>query len=264
LLSRGECSIWTNGPSHIWSLLVACCLLYSEPKGIIIGTSAGEPANIGELVPVLASPADLEQLQINPLPRAMAAFEHALELMENTEDWLAVISAKVSLAYICLETKDFQKALEYAESVLNDEFTETGLDSARKALFQRQQATACMYASEASCVLGDAMTSMKFLVGDGKNDAFDRLASALGGVTIETANRAGTPGKMRLAKAQAMVRCSASAASACMGNLAAAKQLAMSAQAMSREGSYATRALVYCMLREGNRGAALTLLRSAR
>lgn len=207
----------------------------------------------------------MEQLQINPLPRARAAFEYALELMAETkEDPIAALSAQVSLAYICLETKDFQKALEYAESVLKEEKPETGLDSASEALFQRQQATARMYASEAACVLGDAVASMKFLVGDGKNDAFDRLASALGGVTIETANRAGTPGKMRLAKAQAMVRCSASAASACMGNLAAAKQLAMSAQAMSREGSYATRALVYCMLREGNRGAALTLLRSAR
>jgi len=61
-----------------------------------------------------------------------------------------------------------------------------------------------------------------------------------------------------------MVRCSASAASACLGNLSAAKQLAMSARAMTREGSYATRALVYCLLQEGNRGAALKLLTSAR
>lgn len=190
---------------------------------------------------------------------------------ESSEDPLAIISAQVSLAYICLETKDYAKALEYAETVWNKEDLETGttttsttMDAARKALFQRQRATACMYASEAACVLGDAVQSMKFLVGDGKNDAFDRLATALAGVTIETANRAGTSGKIRLAKAQAMVRCSASAASASMGNLAAAKQLAMSAQAMSREGLYATRALVYCMLREGNRGAALTLLRSAR
>jgi hypothetical protein len=167
------------------------------------------------------------------------------------------------LAYVCLVIKDFSSALAHAEQVLKHQLPESGMDSARRALLQRQKATASMYASEASCMLGDAVASMKFLVGDGKNDAFDRLASALGGVTIETAAK-WPQGKLRLAKAQAMVRCSASAASACMGNLTAAKQLAMSAQAMSREGSYATRALIYCMLREGNRGAVLTLLRSVR
>lgn len=218
---------------------------------------------------VLASPEDLAQLQINPLPRARFSLAHAVELMdrhgESNQGILALASAQVSLAYVCLETKDFASAREYADAVLKHILPEAGMDSASKALFQRQQATARMYASEAACMLGDAVSSMKYLVGDGKNDAFDRLASALGGVTIETAaTHTGSQGKMRLAKAQAMVRCSASAASACMGNLAAAKQLAMSAQAMSREGSYATRALVYCMLREGNRGAALTLLRSAR
>ncbi len=230
--------------------------------------SNGNPKDVGELAPVLASSADLEQLRVNPLPRARWSFETALELMrinkQEEKDQLALVSAQVSLAYICLETKDVSSALEYSKAVLRHEMPEGVFDSARKALFQRQQATARMYASEAACTLGDAITSMKYLVGDGKNDAFDRLASALGGVTIETAaSRSGNQGKMRLAKAQAMVRCSASAASASMGNLTAAKQLAMSAQAMSREGSYATRALVYCMLREGNRGAALTLLRSA-
>ena len=114
------------------------------------------------------------------------------------------------------------------------------------------------------------MASMKILVGDGKDDAFDRLSSDLGGVTIGMAS-GNAKAKARLAKAQTMVRCSASAASAALGNVAASKQLAMSAQAMensyspSREGtSQARKALIYCMLREGNHGAALTLLRSAR
>lgn len=240
-----------------------------EAKGVLLGASAGDPKDIGQLASVLASPADLQQLQVNPLPRARACYECALDILkisgQESKDQMVLMSAQLSMAYIGLETQDFALSLEFAKAVLKHELPETGTDSARKAMFQRQQATARMYASETSCILGDAISSMKYLVGDGKNDAFDRLASALAGVTIETAaSHSGNQGKMRLAKAQAMVRCSASAASAGMGNLTAAKQLAMSAQAMSREGSYATRALVYCMLREGNRGAALTLLRSAR
>jgi hypothetical protein len=239
--------------------------------------------DIGLLAPHLGSPQDLDQLMQNPLPRARAAFETALHFMKTEDDdgdqknttsftstdRLAEISARVSLSYIGLEMKDYVSALDYAQQALEqgeqgvtDEMMST-LDTAGRTLWQRQQATARMYASEAACVLGDAMNSIKYLVGDGKNDAFDRLAVELGGVTLEMASRDAS-GKKRLAKAQAMVRCSASAATACLGNLSAAKQLAMSAQAMTREGSYATRALVYCMLQEGNRGAALKLLTSAR
>jgi hypothetical protein len=117
-------------------------------------------------------------------------------------------------------------------------------------------------------MLGYSMESMKHLVGDGQKDAIDRLASDLGGVTIEMAS-SNPKAKARLAKAQTLVRCSASAASACLGNITACKQLALGAQAMensystSREGSVARRALLYSMLREGNHGAAISLLRSA-
>eukprot|EP00536_Pseudo-nitzschia_multiseries_P009543 jgi/Psemu1/306609/fgenesh1_kg.269_\ len=141
---------------------------------------------------------------------------------------------------------------------------------ARQIMIKRQTATARMYASEANASLGDPTASMKVLVGDGKDDAFDRLSSDLGGVTLGMAS-ASNKAKARLAKAQTMVRCSGSAASAAVGNLTASKQLANRAQAMensyssSREGtSQARKALIYCMLREGNHGAALTLLRSAR
>jgi hypothetical protein len=240
--------------------------------------------DVGFLAQDIGSPQDVEQLALNPLPRARMAFEMALHVMKDDDGknngWdknkkmvltgterLAEVSAIVSLSYIGLEMKDYPNALGYAQEALQqtqqsrDEIMRT-LDAAGRSLWQRQQATARMYASEAACVLGDATSSIKYLVGDGKNDAFDRLAVELGGVTLETASR-DTHGKQRLAKAQAMVRCSASAASACLGNMSAAKQLAMSAQAMSREGSYATRALVYCLLQEGNRSAALKLLTSA-
>jgi hypothetical protein len=126
-----------------------------------------------------------------------------------------------------------------------------------------------MYAAEASCALGDAAKARTYLLGDGKGDSIDRLASDLGGVTLETAAANGK-GKRRLARAQTMVRSSVSAATAAMGNSTAAKQLAMQAQAMedayesNREKSSARRALVYCLLREGNHAAALSLLQSLR
>jgi hypothetical protein len=137
-----------------------------------------------------------------------------------------LVSAQLSMAYVCLEDKDYPKAFEYAELVSakknNNQQPPEGLDSIRRTVFQRQQATTRLYASEASCALGNPMTAMKYLVGDGKDDAFDRLASHLISVTLETA--ASHPkGKARLAKAQAMVRCSASLASANLGNALAAK-----------------------------------------
>ena len=219
----------------------------------------------------LASVEDLEQVQRNALPRARACLETSLELFQDGSgsDKVGIASAQLAMSYVSLEYRDFETALRYARLVVDSPIDKSSLELVSLNMFQRQQATARMYASEAACALGDAMASMKFLVGDGKDDAFDRLASELGGVTIETAAANGR-GKARLANAQAMVRCSACAASASLGHLAAAKQLAMSAQAMedacssSRERSSARRALVYCMLREGNSSAALTLLRSVR
>jgi hypothetical protein len=255
---------------------------YRETKGIMVQnanyTTTTTLYNDTTLASTLSSPEDLEQVQANPLPRARTALEQALQLFETNDDddSLGRLSAQLSMSYVCLEDADYPTALKYAEMVLqltklttnSPEFLDGS--AVQKTMWQRHEATARMYASEASCALGDAVQSMRYLVGDGKDDAFDRLASDLSGVTIETAS-SNPKGKARLAKAQAFVRCSASAASAHLGNGAAAKQLAMSAQAMedayspaSREGSSARRALVYCMLREGNSGAALTLLRSAR
>mmetsp|Transcript_22453 Transcript_22453/g.25273 ORF Transcript_22453/g.25273 Transcript_22453/m.25273 type:complete len:995 (+) Transcript_22453:122-3106(+) len=270
-------------------------------------------------LPALASAEDRQDIRQHALLRARMALETAVQLFSEegaNADPVAFQSARLSLAYIMLEEKNFKKALDYALLVLchhdgedqdtsnnnNNETTTTTTTTptvrsdnnhhesgektpaaaaavvveedtvafVHQTLLKRQQATARMYASEAHASLGDAMASMKLLVGDGKDDAFDRLSSDLGGVTMERAASRSTA-KARLAKAQTMVRCSASAASAALGNVTASKQLAMSAQAMensyspSRAGtSQARKALIYCMLREGNHGAALTLLRSAR
>jgi hypothetical protein len=255
------------------------CLLffYRVTKGVIVGednTTGNDFWDdlMSNPLPPLGSSEDLEAVKKKPLGRARVALEMALELFgENDSDVddLPLQSARLSLAYVCLERKEFKEALNYAELVLQGRDSDAGMDSARRTMFKRQQATAKLYASEANAMLGDSMESMKHLVGDGQNDVIDRLASDLGGVTLEMAS--GNPkAKARLARAQTMVRCSASAASACLGNLTACKQLALGAQAMensysaSREGSAARKALLYCMLREGNHSAALSLLRSAR
>ena len=252
-----------------------------KAKGIVLAETEMDGVNDQppNTLPALASPEDLKSIRENALMRAKMALKMALELFGESgtaSNDLELQSARLSLAYVSLETKDFKTALEYSMMVLNNSNAsadkpaaedEDPAKTARRIMMKRQTATARMYASEASASLGDPMASMKILVGDGKDDAFDRLSSDLGGVTIGMAST-NNKAKERLAKAQTMVRCSASAASASLGNLAASKKLAITAQSYensymaSREGpSQARKALLYCMLREGNHGAAINLLR---
>jgi hypothetical protein len=211
---------------------------------------------------------DLDAVKKAPLLRARTCLDTALHLLNEggCTDENGLASIQLALAYVLLELRDFGRALKMARAVIGEDASKS--DTATQNRYQlRKIATARMYASEASCAVGDAPGGMRFLVGDGQDDAFDRLASELGGVTILVAAN-NVKGKARLARAQSMVRSSASAASAVLGNLTHARQLAMSAQAMedasstSRANSTARRALVYCMLREGNCGAAMSLLKS--
>jgi hypothetical protein len=223
----------------------------------------------------LGSAADLEQVKRTPLIRARAALEHVLRQDAATIEPDTLTSARLSLAYVKLAFRDYGQVLEITQHVLKQdgipekETTGATGDVARRLHHNRQMATARMYAAEASCALGEMVGSMKYLVGDGKEDAFDRLASDLSGVTLETAAGNGK-GKRRLAKAQAMVRSSACAVTAAMGNTQAAKQLANSANAMedafdaNRERSSARRALIYALLRDGHQSPALNLLLSLR
>lgn len=243
----------------------------SEAKGLMIQTTndAGrDPNQSSEAI----DGDDLAAVKKMPLLRARTCLETSLHLLKESgrKDDDALASTQLSLSYVLLELRDFARALKMAQLVIEEGKNKPNPPSksdpkGRAEL--RKIATARMYASEASCALGEAQAGMRCLVGDGQDDAFDRLASELGGVTIEIAASNGK-GKARLARAQSMVRSSASAASAVLGNIGPAKQLAMSAQAMenasasSREGSTARRALIYCMLREGNNGAALSLLKS--
>lgn len=220
------------------------------------------------VVETLGSQEDLEQVKRNPLVRARATLQYALQY-ENDLGEEATTAARLTLAYVHLAFRDYSDALSMAKLVLYNHALPTQVDDIRRRISARRMATARMYAAEASCALGQTTEAMKFLVGDGQDDAFDRLASDLSGVTIETAAANGK-GKRRLARAQTVVRSSASAVTAAMGNLTAAKQLAMQAQAMedafasNRERSSARRALIYTLLRGGHQGPALSLLRSLR
>jgi len=267
-----------RGPSlvhHHCSSLAVLSLFSSEPLGIVIESGLfGD--NVGvtreELVAALGSPEDLEQVQRNPLLRARASLEHAIQDQDHQLEADALVSARLSLSYVYLAFAEPGRALAMAKLV--DEVVEGQLEQDKEAcpavqrLRRRQAATARMYAAEASCALGELNSAMKFLVGDGKSDAFERMASDLSGVTMETASTNGK-GKRRLARAQAMVRSSAGSVTAAMGN-PAAKQLANSATAMeeaylaNRERSPARRALIYTLLREGNHATALSMLMSLR
>jgi hypothetical protein len=203
----------------------------------------------------------------NPLLRARGCLEHLLSNQEALDND-ALSTSRLMLSFVLLSFREFYRALDMARLVLDSqtwEAVEVGNDTI--GVVKRRIATARMYAAEASCALGNSAEAMKYLVGDGRDDAFDRLSSDLGGVTMDMAALNGT-GKRRLARAQVKVRSSASTVTAAMDNMPAAKQLAMSAQAIenayasNRERSAARRALVYCLLRGGNHSAALTLLRS--
>jgi tetratricopeptide (TPR) repeat protein len=298
ILLREGCIVWSVRP-RTWLRIAEACIglanqqkkedkasncaklhVEGETRGVLVGRENVREVSASELesetsVEIFGTAEDMEEVQRKPLARARLALEIALMRMrveEGPEIDLAVVSTRVSLSYVYLELRDYTASLSHAHKVLSiiKHFqNDPDMDIARATMLKRQEATARMYACEASAMIGQAVESMKFIAGDGEKNAIDRLASDLAGVTLETA-ATDPKAKARLAKAQAMVRCSASAASACLGNLGASKQLALSAQAMensysiSREKSSARKALLYSMLREGNHGAALSLLRSAR
>jgi hypothetical protein len=221
-----------------------------------------------EVEPVVGTPKDLEQVKRNPLLRARSCLDYVLKQPSILSTDI-LTSARLSAAYVYLALRIYPRCLEICQQVLE---TNEPLPNSNKALVRvhrRMMATARLYAAEASCAMRAMTNSMAYLIGDGSDNALDRLASDLCGMEIE-GTAVNEKGKCRLAKAQTMVRSSACALTAAMGNLQAAMQLANSANAMedlvstSRERSFARRALLYALLREGHDSAALTLLLSLR
>ena len=227
----------------------------------------------------LGSEDDLGFVRDNPLLRAFGCLEMVMKLLNDTSlpeaaqnDKDCLEATRCCLAFVKLEMKEYQEALDLAKLLLSDTTSTEGSDL-HQQLQKRRLATASLYACEASCALGDTIGALKFLSqDDSSNNNVDRLAGDLAGVTTETAANS-EAGKARLKKAQSMIRTSASVASANLGKLGAAKQLAMSAISLeddrsllpaNADRSSARRALLYCMLREGNRDGALAVLRSSR
>jgi hypothetical protein len=231
----------------------------------------------------LGSPDDVEQVQRNPLLRACDALQRVVQHGQqgNEKQHLiesdALTSARLTLAYVYLVQEEYRRALSLAEVVVEslktivaqDDISRNTESQIVRRLHRKQFTHGRMYAAEACCALGDMAAAMAYLVGDGKDDAFDRLASDLSGVTLEMA-AANEAAKRKLAHAQSMVSSSASAVTAAMGNHRVAKQLAQSARAMegdifesSREKSLARRALIYTLLCEGSQSSAITMLLSS-
>jgi hypothetical protein len=237
----------------------------------------------------LASKEDLEYFSKYPLQQASFCLDRVMKLLRDASigspglkmDRDCLESARCAQAYVMLELKEYKQALFLAKLLLMDAATMKDTSGLHNVMHKRRKATASMYGCEACCALGDSVGALKFLTGEKEDDSvLDRLAADLAGVGTDAQadvptedNGTESRRKMRLKLAQAMVRTSASAATAAMGRLGTAKKLAMSAISLEdvaglppsdTSRSSARKALLYCMLREGNRDGALAVLRSSR
>jgi hypothetical protein len=234
----------------------------------------------------LGSKEDMEYCNKYPLQQASFCLDRVMKLLRDASigspglkmDRDCLESARCAQAYVMLELKEYKQALFLAKLLLMDAATRKETSGLHNLMHKRRKATASMYGCEACCALGDAAGALKFLTGENEDDStLDRLAADLAGVgTLHTPNIVNskeiTDRLKRVKIAQAMVRTSASAATAAMGRLGTAKKLAMSAISLEDEvelseaASYfsARKALLYCMLKEGNRDGALSVLRSSR
>ena len=237
----------------------------------------------------LASKEDMEYFSKYPLQQASFCLDRVMKLLRDASigspglkmDRDCLESARCAQAYVMLELKEYKQALFLAKLLLMDAATMKDTSGLHNVMHRRRKATASMYGCEACCALGDSVGALKFLTGEKEDDSvLDRLAADLAGVGTGSypdvpAEDNGTESrrKMRLKLAQAMVRTSASAATAAMSRLGTAKKLAMSAISLEdiaglppaeASRSSARKALLYCMLREGNRDGALAVLRSSR
>jgi tetratricopeptide (TPR) repeat protein len=242
-----------------------------EPTGVIMEHSILHntmEAKAEELVAGIGSATDIEQVKRNPLLRAKSILEITIvwSQRKTTTDREVLIAAQLSLAYVLLAFKNYNEALELTTKVLAEENREAGPVSLYR---KRQFATARMYAAEALLNLSRAMDSIKFLAGNAKDESFSPLAVDLAGISAEQA-ATNEKAKLQLAKTEAMVRSSCSAAYAAFGDIETAKQLANSAAALEdargvkHNQSNARNALIYALLQQGQQSAALNLLTSFR
>lgn len=248
-----------------------------EPKGILLNSSLVDtPLFVPqELDTALGSPDDLVQVRKQPLGRAFICLEQVIGFQHTEEtDKDCLESARCFLAYLKLELRDYQGASDLAMSILfeNDEAFWREAGGLRERLHKQRLACARLYASEALSGLGNPASAKQLISREQDSSFRNRLSVDLAGGILPNID---VNDVSKLIKAQIMVQTNASSVSASMGDLSVAEQLALSALQNSEQehhrrtfkAGYATsarKALLFCMLREGNHEGALELLASAR
>jgi tetratricopeptide (TPR) repeat protein len=245
----------------------------SAPCGIILDRKSFRHDFVDTtevLVASLGSSEDTEQVKRNPLLRARASLQHALQHGDDLESD-TLMSIRLSLCYVDLAYGLYQRVLVSAKDILETvkiTFASSELEpECVRRLHRRQLATASMYAAEASCALGDLNGAAGFLSGEGADDSFDTLAANLSGITPEM-TVASDAAKRRLAKAQIMIRSSLCSVASATGSASAVKDIKKVVSTIALDDRSATiqdrlsarRALIYSLLRENNHSSALSML----
>jgi tetratricopeptide (TPR) repeat protein len=224
-----------------------------------------------ELVSSLGSDMDLQQVAEQPLGRAYRCLERVIGMNEDEEssvDKECLESARCSLAYLKLELRDYQGASDLAMSILleNDEAYWRKVGGLRERLHKQRLACARLYASEAFTALGNTESAMQLISREQDSSFRNELAVDLSGGVTPNIN---VNDVSKLIKSLTLVQTNASSVSASMGDRGEAEQLAISALQSSEQdqnsaaSGSARRALLFCMLQEGNREGALELLASS-
>jgi hypothetical protein len=260
--------------------------LDSKCKGLLLDSSTfgnDESTLVMEDVEsVLASPEDMEQVKRNPLLRARACIENALQY-ESKLNNIQLISSRLGLCYIYLSFGYYQHALDMCQIIFKiPKPTTDDTTTITSRLYRRQIATTRLYAAEASCALGQPKSALIFLSSDNDNEngTVNELALSLSGMSIESIT-INEKAKRQFDKAQMIVQSLTIALTSDDNNNSSnvlhgqqvtttAKQLANKVRleddwnTMDNDKSSACLALVYSMLRAGEQSSALALLMSMR
>jgi len=227
-----------------------------------------------ELVSALGSEMDLQQVAEQPLGRAYRCLERVIGMNEeNPVDKDCLESARCSLAFLKLEIRDYQGASDLAMSMLlqDDETYWQQVSGLRERMHKQRLACARLYASEAFTALGNTESALQLISREHDSSFRNELSVDLAGGVNPSID---VNDVSKLIRSLAIVQTNASSVSATAGDLGEAEQLAMTALQSSEQDqsigastsdhtANARKALLFCMLQEGNREGALELLASA-
>jgi len=252
------------------------CACARESTGVMLKPSIAETPRFAplELVSSLGSEMDLQQVAEQPLGRAYRCLERVIGMNEgNSVDKDCLESARCSLAFLKLELRDYQGASDLAMSILleNEEAYWRQAGGLRDRIHKQRLACARLYASEAFSALGNLESAMQLISREQDSSFRNELSVDLSGGVSPNID---VNDVSKLIQSLTIVQTNASSVSASIGDLGQAEQLAISAlqsseqdqgnvSSTSDQTSSARKALLFCMLQEGNREGALELLASA-